>query len=80
MVLSQQYTQAGRGTIAGVIQESINKLLQLFPSTKPSDLTAAIGPCIGFDNFEVGSEVLEEFQKVFGDNAPIRHEPNNKGE
>jgi YfiH family protein len=54
-----------RGVIAGVVPAAVAK----FPST---DLLAAIGPCIGFDAFEVGLEVLDAFTKRFGPNAPTR--------
>src|SRR6266568_266030 len=33
---------------------------------------AAIGPSIGAGNFEVGIEVLEEFRRVFGSDAPAQ--------
>lgn len=33
---------------------------------------AAIGPCISFDRFEVGSEVLREFRAVFGEGCDQR--------
>jgi copper oxidase (laccase) domain-containing protein len=45
----------------------------------PVDLVAAIGPCIGFDAFEVGSEVIAEFQRSFGNEAPLRTVKGGKG-
>ena len=56
-----------RGVIAGIIPAAVAKL-----GNDPDGLTAAVGPCIGFDAFEVGEEVLEEFTRAFGDAAPIR--------
>ena len=44
-----------------------------------SSFVAAIGPCIGFDAFEVGPEVLTEFQSVFEERAPIRRMDDGKG-
>jgi copper oxidase (laccase) domain-containing protein len=44
-----------------------------------SNVIAAIGPCIGFDNFEVGPEVLEQFAQKFGAAAPIRRRDDGKG-
>lgn len=37
----------------------------------PQTMLAAIGPCIGKDQFEVGPEVLAEFRAAFGEAAPI---------
>ena len=46
----------------------------------PTDVAAAaIGPAIGFDAFEVGPEVLAEFERVFGAHAPIRRRDDGKG-
>jgi copper oxidase (laccase) domain-containing protein len=44
-----------------------------------SELVAAIGPSIGFDAFEVGPEVLEQFEQAFGGDAPIRRRDDGKG-
>ena len=57
-----------RGLIAGVIEQAIDAL-----NAPPASLLAAVGPCIGFDAFEVGPEVLEAFRKKFGDGAPLRN-------
>jgi hypothetical protein len=67
-----------RGVVGGVIPAAISKL-QSIADVEPTILLAAVGPCIGFEAFEVGSEVLAEFEKVFGDEAPIRREANGKG-
>jgi len=40
---------------------------------------AAIGPCIGADAFEVGPEVLAEFEKLFGPGIFARPAPDGKG-
>jgi len=63
-----------RGVIANIIPNTISQMHQ------PADrLLAAIGPCIGFDAFEVGPEVLDHFLTAFGDAAPIRRADNGKG-
>jgi YfiH family protein len=63
-----------RGVIADVIPNTIRQMHQ------PADhLLAAIGPCISFDSFEVGPEVLDHFLAAFGDAAPIRRADNGKG-
>jgi len=67
-----------RGAVGGVIAAAVSKL-QSISGVRSEDFLAAIGPCIGFDAFEVGPEVLAEFEKVFGPDAPIRHDGNGKG-
>lgn len=63
-----------RGVIAGVATTALEIL-----RTHGKNVVAAIGPSIGFDAFEVGSEVLDEFAHNFGDEAPIRRNPDGKG-
>ena len=60
-----------RGAVAGVIPRTIDKLTALVGVAR-DQLTAAVGPCIGFDAFEVGLEVLAEFDRVFGNESPVR--------
>ncbi len=67
-----------RGAVGGVIPAAIHRLGEV-AGVNPADLLAAVGPCIGFDAFEVGPDVLAEFEKVFGPGAPIRHTPDGKG-
>jgi polyphenol oxidase len=67
-----------RGAVAGVINQTVAKLCEISGSGAAQFL-AAIGPCIGFDAFEVGPEVLAEFEKVFGSAAPVCHHPGGKG-
>ena len=60
-----------RGVVAGVVPAAVKRLAER--SGKPaSTLAAAIGPCIGFDRFEVGPEVIEAFKSIFGLDAPTR--------
>lgn len=65
-----------RGVIAGVAVNAA-KLLSDCSSNQP--IVAAIGPSIGFDAFEVGSEVLERFEQYFASRAPIRRRDDGKG-
>lgn len=51
-----------RGVVAGVVPAAVERLRQVRPNRA---ILAAIGPCIGFDAFEVGQEVLEAFTKAF---------------
>jgi YfiH family protein len=64
-----------RGLLAGVIEGAVGSM-----EVHPGVLVAAVGPCIGFDAFEVGPEVLETFEARFGADAPIRRDgPDGKG-
>ena len=48
-----------RGALAGVTDETVKAMLSL--GAHRSHIRAAIGPCIGPDNFEVGPEFVAEF-------------------
>lgn len=63
-----------RGVIAGALPAALAAM-----NTPPTNVVAAIGPCIGFHAFEIGPEVLEEFVRVFGPAAPVRRRPDGKG-
>jgi purine-nucleoside/S-methyl-5'-thioadenosine phosphorylase / adenosine deaminase len=63
-----------RGVVAGVVAETVREM-----KTAPGRIIAAVGPCIGFENFEVGGEVLDEFVRTFGPDAPIRRDLCGKG-
>lgn len=60
-----------RGVIAGVLPTAVAKLADV-GRCRAAELVAAVGPCIGFEHFEVGPEVLEAFVARFGGDAPIR--------
>lgn len=51
-----------RGVISGVAPAAIRAMREL----GAQNIIAAIGPCISADHFEVGPEVIAEFQRVFG--------------
>ncbi len=55
-----------RGVIAGAVANTIARM-----NVPRANLLAAIGPCIGFDAFEVGPEVLADFEKAFPTAPPI---------
>ena len=66
-----------RGVVAGVVAAAVQSMVDL-AGVAPQTLVAAIGPCIGFEHFEVGPEVLESFVSLFGEDAPLRR-VNEKG-
>ena len=67
-----------RGVVAKVVTETVKHMRTRFGAT-PDRLVAAIGPCIGEPAFEVGREVVEAFEHLFGADAPARMLPDGKG-
>lgn len=65
-----------RGVVADVVGATLR---QLRDRSRDASFVAAIGPCIGFDAFEVGLEVVAEFERVFGSAAPVRRTEDGKG-
>lgn len=63
-----------RGVVGDVVGAAIAAL-----GDEPQSMVAAIGPCIGFDAFEVGPEVLQRFRHAFDGQAPVREAANGKG-
>lgn len=63
-----------RGVVSEVALRAIDAM-----GIQPVDIRAAIGPCIGFDAFEVGPEVLDAFVSLLGDRAPIHRRDDGKG-
>jgi YfiH family protein len=63
-----------RGVLADVVTSAAAQM-----RCPASAIAAAIGPCIGFDAFEVGPEVLEAFDSEFGFDAPVRRGGSEKG-
>lgn len=49
-----------RGASAGIASLAVDRMADDF-GTKPNQLEALIGPCIGSDHYEVGLEVAEQF-------------------
>ena len=63
-----------RGAVAGVVTAALREM-----DKPPGTVVAAIGPCIGFESFEVGPEVLDAFAREFGPEAPMRRRDDGKG-
>lgn len=49
-----------RGALGGVVQATVERMVQL--GAEPSRITAAVGPCIGPDSYEVGLDFLAAFE------------------
>jgi polyphenol oxidase len=67
-----------RGVVANVVGATVSQLCKRSGASLHS-LVAAVGPCIGFDAFEVGLEVVAEFERAFGMTAPVRRMDGGKG-
>jgi len=67
-----------RGIIAGAIGNAIELICATFAGVGAEEITAAIGPCIGKDAFEVGPEVAGQFVDLFRHQAPLRRAGDGK--
>lgn len=59
-----------RGTVSGIVKETVEALRAAYGS-RPGDLLVGIGPSIGPQQFEVGSEVACEFAKEFPEHPEL---------
>lgn len=57
-----------RGTVAGIAEKTVKAMEKAF-GTRPEELIAAIGPCIGPCCFETGPEVPQALRACLGDRA-----------
>lgn len=53
-----------RGTSDSIAQKTIEKMKAQY-GTNPSDLICAIGPSAGYENYEIGQEVIDAFTRKF---------------
>lgn len=56
-----------RGTVSSIVPKTINEMRKKF-GTNPLDLIAAVGPAASGKNYEVGADVIEQFQQNFPEN------------
>jgi YfiH family protein len=63
-----------RGTLARITQKAVGAMQREF-SSRPSDLLAAVGPCIGPCCYEVGAELVTQFTSQFADAPEYFDEP-----
>lgn len=65
-----------RGAVMGVVSATVKAMEEM----GARNIRAAIGPCIGTEAFEVGTEVVEEFEAKFGrGSGVVRLTPDGKG-
>lgn len=57
-----------RGVVGGVAVRAVEAMRAL----GAGEIVGAVGPCISGEAFEVGPEVVAEFERVFGSGAPVR--------
>lgn len=60
-----------RGVVADIVAVAVQALGERHASA-PSQLAAAVFPCIGLDAFEVGDEVAEQLAQAVGTRAVLR--------
>lgn len=53
-----------RGTVSGAAVSTLQTLCSAF-GTRPQDVQAAVGPCIGPERYQVGEEVVEAVRQAF---------------
>ena len=56
------------GTVRGVVQAAVEGM-QSHYGCKPENIIAGIGPSIGVDHYEVGADVISQFQEKFKQDA-----------
>ena len=61
-----------RGAVQQIVPATLKQIAAEL-GLQPNAFRVAIGPCIGFDAFEVGSEVIEEVQKSIDTHGLVKH-------
>lgn len=54
-----------KGTLARIVEKTVDAMAAAFGS-KPADIVAGVGPCVGACHYEVGAEVAEAYRGAFG--------------
>ena len=67
-----------RGTAQSIVEKTITTMNKTFGSD-PGDLIAAIGPAAGCENYEIGQDVIDDFQDNFGDDSGKYFTPTRDG-
>lgn len=66
-----------RGTVRSIVVKAIEKMQKEFDSD-PKDMVAAIGPAAGCKNYEIGQDVIDEFEAAF-EGSEKYFKPTTKG-
>ena len=56
------------GSVRGMTSAAVKKMREYYVS-KPENISAAIGPSIGVDHYEVGADVITKVRESFGSDA-----------
>jgi len=56
------------GTIRGVVKSAVEGMQSRYGS-KPENIVAGIGPAIGVDHYEIGQDVISQFQEKYPQDA-----------
>lgn len=59
-----------RGTATEIVKHAVDKMREDFDS-EPKDLYAAMGPCIRGCCYQIGTEVAEQFKRLFPEWEPV---------
>lgn len=65
-----------RGALGGIVESTVATMCEL--GATPENMTAALGPCIGPTNYEVGDEFQTEFTEIDETYARFFHVPDGK--
>lgn len=60
-----------KGLLEGVIQNTLKIMTENF-SSNPQELVVAMGPCICVEHYEMGYEVIEQFEQKYGQRFSMR--------
>ncbi len=60
-----------RGALSGIVESTVATMCEL--GATPETMTAALGPCIGPENYEVGEDFKTEFCNIDADYARFFH-------
>lgn len=66
-----------KGTLARITEKALDKMMRSYGS-RPEDITAVIGPHIGFNDFEIRADVFGLFEDEFG-TGNMRYESLGEG-
>lgn len=57
-----------KGTVNNIVREAVTQIREIY-HVDPKNIIAGIGPSIGPDHYEVGSEVRKQVESTFGDDS-----------